>query len=294
MGSWVGSLPWPLPRSSLQRRSKCRGKNSWTNCGIYLRRYFSQFPKWPRDISADLRPVSFSLKVPGVNLHGYVMWFPEQFISGCLPEYGRTIDKKILLALTANRQNYLQWKSHALGDEVKDYRSQVSFSWEWFSVLFLSQYIFSCNLFIPFISCRPGSDAWRPYWDGPVETKPWTTWTEKAIFWSRASSWDVKSRIQSWPWSTSTENSSALLQSKDSNRKNLGRLVSNDFFRACRTEVVHLCKLIELLKALQHTFDRQSLRILDVIGHVTQYIAYSMIKTMLKAGVREMNIYNSY
>ena len=38
--------------------------------------------------------------------------------------------------------------------------------------------------------------------------------------------------------------------------------------------MVCLCKLLELLKAVEATFERHSLRITEVCAHATQHLAY--------------------
>ena len=62
---------------------------------------------------------------PGATLHGNAIWFPDQFLLSCLPAYGRTVDKKLLLSVTASRQNYLQNRAQSAAADVKNYHSQV-------------------------------------------------------------------------------------------------------------------------------------------------------------------------
>ena len=49
--------------------------------------------------------------------------------------------------------------------------------------------------------------------------------------------------------------------------------------------MVCLCKLLELLKAIESTFERHSLRITEVCAHATQHLAYLAIANMEKAKV---------
>ena len=46
-----------------------------------------------------------------------------------------------------------------------------------------------------------------------------------------------------------------------------------------------LCKMLELLKAVESTFHRHSLRISEVCAHATQHLAYVAIANMEKAKV---------
>ena len=62
---------------------------------------------------------------PGVTLHGNAIWFPDQFLLSSMPAYGRTVDKKLLLSVTAARQTYLQSRAHSAAADVKNYHSQV-------------------------------------------------------------------------------------------------------------------------------------------------------------------------
>ena len=52
-----------------------------------------------------------------------------------------------------------------------------------------------------------------------------------------------------------------------------------------RTSVISLCKMLELLKAVESTFERHSLRISEVCAHATQHLAYIAIANMEKAKV---------
>ena len=49
--------------------------------------------------------------------------------------------------------------------------------------------------------------------------------------------------------------------------------------------MISLCKLLELLKAIESTFHRHSLRISEVCSHATQHLAYVAIANMEKAKV---------
>jgi hypothetical protein len=48
-----------------------------------------------------------------------------------------------------------------------------------------------------------------------------------------------------------------------------------------------LCELLELLKAIESTFFRHSVRIADVVAHAGQHISYVVIASMEKAKVTE-------
>ena len=49
--------------------------------------------------------------------------------------------------------------------------------------------------------------------------------------------------------------------------------------------MISLCKMLELLKAVESTFERHSLRISEVCAHATQHLAYIAIANMEKAKV---------
>ena len=46
--------------------------------------------------------------------------------------------------------------------------------------------------------------------------------------------------------------------------------------------MIVLCKMIEVLKAIEHTYNRHSLAIVGVVPHLCQYISYSIISTLRK------------
>ena len=61
------------------------------------------------------------------------------------------------------------------------------------------------------------------------------------------------------------------------------------FNQTCyRTSVISLCKMLELLKAIESTFERHSLRISEVCVHATQHLAYIAIANMEKAKVGQI------
>ena len=62
---------------------------------------------------------------PGATLHGNAIWFPDQFLLSSMPAYGRTVDKKLLLSVTAARQTYLQTRAQSAAADVKNYHSQA-------------------------------------------------------------------------------------------------------------------------------------------------------------------------
>ncbi len=53
-----------------------------------------------------------------------------------------------------------------------------------------------------------------------------------------------------------------------------------------RSTAIAICQLLELLKVVEITFERHSLRILDLISHITQHIAFAIITVIEKSRVR--------
>ena len=51
--------------------------------------------------------------------------FPDQFLLSCMPAYGQTVDKKLLLSVTAGRQTYLQNRAQNAAADVRNFHSQV-------------------------------------------------------------------------------------------------------------------------------------------------------------------------
>ena len=66
-----------------------------------------------------------NFQVPGVTLHGQVMWFPEQFLISHLSAVAKMMDKKLVQTLSSNRHNYLQAKAQSCQNDVKQYHHQV-------------------------------------------------------------------------------------------------------------------------------------------------------------------------
>ena len=64
-------------------------------------------------------------QVPGVTLHGQVMWFPEQFLISHLSAVAKMMDKKLVQTLSSNRHNYLQAKAQSCQNDLKQYHHQV-------------------------------------------------------------------------------------------------------------------------------------------------------------------------
>ena len=51
--------------------------------------------------------------------------FPDQFLLSCMPAYGQTVDRKLLLSVTAGRQTYLQNRAQNAAADVRNFHSQV-------------------------------------------------------------------------------------------------------------------------------------------------------------------------
>ena len=64
-------------------------------------------------------------KVPGVTLHGKVMWFPEQFVMSHLPSMAKLMDKKLVQSLASNRHVFLQSKAQSCQNDNKMLHQQV-------------------------------------------------------------------------------------------------------------------------------------------------------------------------
>ena len=64
-------------------------------------------------------------KVPGVTLHGKVMWFPEQFVMSHLPSMAKLMDKKLVQTLASNRHLFLQSKAQSCQNDNKMLHQQV-------------------------------------------------------------------------------------------------------------------------------------------------------------------------
>ena len=67
-------------------------------------------------------------KVPGVTLHGKVMWFPEQFVMSHLPSMAKLMDKKLVQTLASNRHLFLQSKAQSCQNDNKMLHQQVCIS----------------------------------------------------------------------------------------------------------------------------------------------------------------------
>ena len=50
-----------------------------------------------------------------------------------------------------------------------------------------------------------------------------------------------------------------------------------------KTNVIVLCKMIELLKAVEHTYNRHSLAIVGIVPHICQYLSFSIITLIRKS-----------
>ena len=64
-------------------------------------------------------------QVPGITLHGTVMWFPEQFIMAHLPAVAKVMDKKLVQTLASNRHAFLQSKAANTTSDTKQLHHQV-------------------------------------------------------------------------------------------------------------------------------------------------------------------------
>ena len=47
--------------------------------------------------------------------------------------------------------------------------------------------------------------------------------------------------------------------------------------------MIALCKMVEILKAVEHTFNRHSLAIVGIVPHMSQHISYSILATLKKS-----------
>ncbi len=52
-----------------------------------------------------------------------------------------------------------------------------------------------------------------------------------------------------------------------------------------KSAVLALCKLVELLKAIEHTFHRRSMFIAESLTHIIQYLSYLALASMETAKV---------
>jgi hypothetical protein len=52
-----------------------------------------------------------------------------------------------------------------------------------------------------------------------------------------------------------------------------------------KSAVLALCKLVELLKAIEHTFHRRSMFIAESLTHIIQYLSYLALATLETAKV---------
>ena len=95
-------------------------------------------------------------QVPGVTLHGQVMWFPEQFLISHLSAVAKMMDKKLVQTLSSNRHNYLQAKAQSCQNDLKQYHHQVRFLAICHVVFFvksISRKKHSPEVLSPFCSC---------------------------------------------------------------------------------------------------------------------------------------------
>jgi hypothetical protein len=53
-----------------------------------------------------------------------------------------------------------------------------------------------------------------------------------------------------------------------------------------KTAVLALCKLVELLKAIEHTFHRRSMFVAESLTHIIQYLSYLALSPLETAKVR--------
>ena len=52
-----------------------------------------------------------------------------------------------------------------------------------------------------------------------------------------------------------------------------------------KTAVLALCKLVELLKAIEHTFHRRSMLIAESVNHIVQYLSFMALASIATAKV---------
>ena len=55
-----------------------------------------------------------------------------------------------------------------------------------------------------------------------------------------------------------------------------------------KTAVLALCKLVELLKAIEHTFHRRSMLIAESVNHIVQYLSFMALASISTAKVSGM------
>ena len=59
-----------------------------------------------------------------------------------------------------------------------------------------------------------------------------------------------------------------------------------------KTAVLALCKLIELLKAIEHTFHRRSMLIAESVNHIVQYLSFMALASIATAKVSKILFYD--
>ena len=140
----------------------------------------------------------FFFQVPGVTLHGQVMWFPEQFLISHLSAVAKMMDKKLVQTLSSNRHNYLQAKAQSCQNDLKQYHHQVrslvfshhvvffreinftkkTFPWSFESILQLWYYILtSCTLHhfsVKWLGSKNGECIPKSTWS---QFNAWAHWT---------------------------------------------------------------------------------------------------------------------
>ena len=58
--------------------------------------------------------LQYFFQVPAINLHGHVVWLPNEFLLEKLPHLSKVYDKRQLGAVAASRLNWLSMKNQAL------------------------------------------------------------------------------------------------------------------------------------------------------------------------------------
>lgn len=173
-------------------------------------------------------------KVPGVTLHGNVMWFPEQFLLANLPSLAKSVDKKLMQVLASNRQTFLQAKGQSASLDTKQLHHQLN---------------------------------------------GWVIRMESGF----------KRQISQLTLEHLQRVTDLLLQgiqfasTLNSNINTVLNLHGKLSIPLTKTSVIALCKMMEMLKAVEFMFNRHSLAIVTMVTHICQHLSFLVINIVGRA-----------
>ncbi|KAK1789807.1 hypothetical protein P4O66_015690 [Electrophorus voltai] len=187
-------------------------------------------------------------KVPAVTLTANIIWFPDTFLINKVPAAAKLVDKKSVQTIRSSRDVFLQQKAQTLTKDVQSYYVFVT-SWMMKMEAILSKEQRTDKL----------SDDLSNRCNVFVQNR----------------AFNHVSCLQGILYAYSI---STIIKTTMNMHMSMQRPMT-------KTSVKALCRLMELLKAIEHTFHRRSLVVADSVSHITQQLqsqALSSISTAKK------------